>query len=131
MNNGLTEKWSKEWENGKSCQYQKNFKLQKKGIVIKATRKIECIYSRLRLMHSKLNGCLYKIGKHTDGNCSLCNVKEDCLHFLLDCPNTENLRKEIQDKNPQISNWTYEKLLTNSSSIELIVKYIIKNNIPI
>ena len=126
-----TSKWTKEWNNGKICQYQNFFELQKTSSFIKATRKAECIYTRLRMMQAKLNGCLFKTGMHIDGKCLHCNIKEDCPHFLLDCPNTDSLRKEIQIKNPLITNWTYAKLLTNTSSANLIIDYVIKNNIQI
>ena len=125
------EKWELEWVRDKSCQYQKNFELQKACTTLKAPRRAEVIWYRLRLMHSKLNACLFKIGKHSDGLCTVCNIKEDCTHFLLNCKKTEKLRKEIQDQNPLIVNWSYDTLLSNPSSIKTIIKYVIKNNISI
>ena len=124
-------KWEQKWVGDKSSQYQNNFELQKTLTILKAPRRVECIWYRLRLMQSKLNACLFKIGKHSDGLCTECNIKEDCRHFLLNCKKTEILRNEIQRKIPSIVKWSYESLLTNPSSIKLIINHIIKNNIAI
>ena len=85
IKNWVRVKWDREWVRDKSSQYQNNFELQKTLTTLKAPRRVECIWYRLRLMQSKLNACLFKIGKHSDGLCTECNIKEDCTHFLLNC----------------------------------------------
>src|SRR6266516_1511760 len=93
-------------------------------------RRHQIIANRIKLLQSKLNWGLYKIGKHDDGLCDVCSIKEDSNHFLLECSKTAVLRKEIRD---QISlspdKWNYGYLTSIPCVIDLTVKFIIGNNL--
>ena len=127
----IREIWKKEWDQGKICQYQKFFKLQKDVKQYKTRRKNEIIYNRFRMLHTKLNGCMFKLGLHPDGMCSLCNKFDDCCHFIFECQRTEELRKHIKKLYAPGKQWTYSELMADELVLEVIAGFVIKNNVSI
>lgn len=49
-------------------------------------RREQCLFSRMRLGHTKLSASLHLIEKHPTGNCDACNHKETVEHVILICP---------------------------------------------
>src|SRR6218665_3293909 len=59
-------------------------------------RRKEVQISRLRLGKENLNERLLLIKKHENGLCSLCNVRENIKHLLLEC-NKENISNILRN----------------------------------
>jgi len=94
------------------------------------SRRCDIIASRTRLLHSKLNAGLFKIGLHVSGECDLCGVAEDIPHFLLECIRTVQLRQEIKNVVPACKEkWQFQALTTCTTVMDIIVKFIVRNNI--
>ena len=122
-------------QNGKiishAVRYSNVFKMESKYQKINLIRKSECIINRLRLMQTRLNADLFKIGLHADGLCSTCGVLQDCTHFILDCQDSENLRSNIKKSYTVSKPWKYDNLLSDPGVINIIIKYVTTNNILI
>ena len=58
---------------------------------------IRNMFTKLRINHNKLKGCLYN---QEDTNCATCRVTESTMHFLLDCKedNLQKIRTEFYEK---------------------------------
>ncbi len=61
-------------------------------------RRDESIIHRLRLGKCGLNFYLYKIGKHDNGVCEVCQEPEDISHYLLSCTEYILQRNILCDK---------------------------------
>jgi len=105
--------WRKEWEREPKTNYQKVFKINRIYQHLRVTRKTECIINRLRLLQTCLNAGLFKIGLHPDGKCATCGTLQDCEHFIMQCPDTEKLRKDIKNCYPSNKQWSYQNLLSD------------------
>src|SRR6267154_1827567 len=125
----IWEEWKKDWDKRSSCKYQSTYQLNRKYIETFPSRRSDIIKNRLRLLQSRLNAGLQKIGLHADGNCGTCGVLQDNLHFVLECSDTAGLRNLI---NSQLKagdhKWNYAELTTNPKAIEMITTYIIQEN---
>jgi len=128
----IWEEWRREWDNNTTCKYQSIFQLNHKFLQPLVSRRKDIIMSRFRLLQSKLNSGLFKIGLHPDGKCSTCGQTEDTVHFLMDCTNTILLRKQINEKLlvPQ-SKWNYLDLTSDRNVMEIIATHVLQNNIAI
>src|SRR4051812_4149861 len=92
--------------------YQNTFNPTKRYILLNRSRKNDITVNRLRLLQTKLNAGLFKLGLHQNGLCESCNVEGSCQHMLLKCKKTEIL-KNIISKSVQIVShpWEYQELL--------------------
>ncbi len=122
--------WMKDWGERPDGSYQSTYSPSQSKSTCYMSRRFEIIANRIKLLQSKLNGCLFKVGLHPDGKCSTCGVMEDNHHFLMNCVKTEDIRCEIKkytDTNPV--KWSYGDLTINKEVLNIVVKYIISNNI--
>src|SRR6266516_4916277 len=94
VNNWIWSIWKKQWENKTTNQYQNTFKLQQKTLQFNIAWKDSCIVNRLRMLQSRLNAGLHKVGRHDTGLCSTCNTLQTEKHFLLGCIETIELRRK-------------------------------------
>src|SRR5271170_383751 len=85
--------WKVEWAKNKICNYQKYFdEVKTEGYLHgKITRRKGVILNRIRL--SQIG--LAKIGLYPTGNCNVCGRIQDIEHFIHDCIETEDLRKQL------------------------------------
>ena len=89
------------------------------------------VVNRFRLMQTRLKADMFKIDLHEDGRCETCGIPQDCIHFILYCPDTEILRRNIKIVYPSSKPWTYSNLLSDSGALNILVEYVISNNIQI
>ncbi len=122
--------WLHKWGNNPEGTYQCTYAPTSTISRTFSSRRHQIIANRIKLLHSKLNWGLYKIGKHDDGTCEVCSIKEDNNHFLIECSKTAELRKEIRNRiTLSPDKWKYGYLTTIPCVIDLMVKFIIVNNI--
>src|SRR6266516_4934293 len=109
--------------------YQRLFKPSRNFIIPNKSRYKDVICNRLRLLQSNLNAGLHKINLHPNGFCVKCGVEESNTHFLLDCLNTTELRREIKRKcsTPVILS-NYQELTSNQRVLETILEYVTLKN---
>src|SRR3989442_11305801 len=124
-------KWLNEWKANPKGTYQNTFTPNKYFIIPNKSRKKDIILNRMRLLQTKLNSGLHRIGLHQDGLCESCGVEESCQHFILHCPRTAELRKAISRGITSALPCDYQELLSNLSATEIIVNYVIAQNISI
>ena len=70
---------------------------------------------------------MFKIGLVDDPNCDLCKVPQDGTHFLMDCPETDDLRVKIKEeiKRRKLSvNGDFKSWLSNPHIAEIIASYV-------
>src|SRR3989442_2896093 len=105
--------------------YQHIFNPTNNFILPNRSRKNDITVNRLRLLQTKLNAGLYKLGLHQTGLCEMCNVEESCQHMILYCKKTENLRIDIRQSVPTVSKpWDYKDYLSNPKVVDIIINYI-------
>ena len=83
------------------------------------SRRKDVTITRLQLGRCGLNHYLHLMKGHPDGNCNICNIKEDIRHYVLHCkgnPATEV--REWQKSNDSVS--TLEEVLENTELQEII-----------
>ncbi len=128
----INDKWMKNWELNPKGSYQNMYEPTMKFLTPHKSRYRDVIINRLRLLHSKLNSGLFKIGAHETGKCNDCGVEETCVHFILQCSKTTELRKEIQRiYNPDQSAWSYKEMMSNKEVLEKIVNFVKNESIII
>lgn len=59
-------------------------------------RREEVILSRLRLGHTGLSKTLFVIGKHRNGECSVCKEEESVKHIFMKCKKYEREREKLK-----------------------------------
>src|SRR5437867_2241967 len=74
----IWDKWLKKWRENPIGAYQHIFIPTKKFILSNRSRKKDITVNRLRLVQTKLNAGLYKLGLHQTDLCEMCNVEESC-----------------------------------------------------
>ena len=94
-------------------------------------KKKEFIRNRLRLLQTRLNAGMFKTGLHENCNCNTRDILQDCLHFILERPDSENLRSEIKSYYHSAKPWTYQDLISNEHVLNNVASYVINNNISI
>ena len=86
-------------------------------------RQEQSIIFRLRTKHVTLNNHLNKITKNHKPNCRHCNFeKETVNHFLLKCPQLNELREKYLPEYPTINNCLY----ASTEQLQKTCKYFIK-----
>ncbi len=123
--------WMKKWKEKPKGRYQTIFSPTMKCINIpNVSRKKETIISRLRMLQTKLNEGLKKIGKSQTADCDVCGEIESCEHFLLHCSKTEELRRRIQTiLQTNQATWTYQNIMNNQKILDSIASYVIEKGI--
>ena len=128
----IWKKWAFNWTNNtKNCAYQTIFNTPIKYTHCHESRTKDTIVSRIRLQQTKLNGGLHKIGLHADGLCSTCKILENGYHLIMECTNTKELKKRIQDKLPNEDHFKYEFILNSPSIMDIVANYVIEQKINI
>jgi len=94
-------------------------------------RKNEIIINRIRMLQTRLNAGLFKIGLHEDGCCDVCGKLQDCIHFLMECLNTEELRKELNNIPHIGTKWSFQELVSDPEAVQIIIKYINQKEVEI
>src|SRR6267154_45476 len=89
-------KWLNQWSSEPKGNYQVIFPPSKYSTASIKSRKKDVIRNRIILLNTKLNSGLHKLGLHANGNCDICGVQEDSIHFIMECKKTEQLRKDIR-----------------------------------
>lgn len=82
----LREWWQKQWEKEHTGRWF--YSIQRRVGMMRntgKTRREETIISRLRFGHTRLNGTLFKMGKHNSGRCEFCQEEETIEHVMLHC----------------------------------------------
>src|SRR2546425_2414534 len=124
--------WRKKWQLHPNGSYQNTFK---PACYIPATnknRRYDIIKNRFRLLQTKLNSGLYKVGLHDSGLCEECGVEETAFHFLFDCTKNVCLRNSIKRTvNIPLNPSKYQELVSNQKVIDILINYITANNISI
>ena len=126
------DRWRKEWSKEPKTRYQSLFSLYS-GIELNCkSRKKEKILNRFKLLQTKLNAGMKKIGLHPTGLCESCNVTEDTFHLLISCTRTAILKKKICSiQNLEINQKNYQKLINNPEVQDILVNFIQDNHIEI
>ena len=124
----IKDKWRYKWNNQPSGNYQRTF-IFHDGFSYKfKSRKIEIIALRFRMLQTRLNQGLLKINLHPTGLCDQCGIMQDSSHYIFDCVNTEELRKELYQLNKVKSDSiTCGELLSNPNALLTLAKYFAKN----
>ena len=126
------DRWKDDWGKNQTTKYQNIFSLQSYGWVNNTTRKRDTIINRLRLLQTYLNGDQHKIGLHKDGLCLTCGVTQDPVHFIMDCPDTTNLRTSIRKSfGKSAGEWSYKNIISDPLSTDIVINYVLKHNISI
>ena len=122
--------WLEKWGSTPYGSYQATYAPTSKQSIFFKSRRSEIIVHRIKLLQSQLNAGLFKIGMHTDGNCSICGVTDNNHHFLLDCASTVELRNDIR-RLVAVSpgKWNYRDLTSNNCVLDIMIKYITSKNI--
>jgi hypothetical protein len=104
-------KWNNmpiEWKNATSLeQFKENITPQKTKVpnhFYHGDRKSQILHTRLRLRCSNLNEDLYNVNLNETPLCKCGEALEDAEHFLIECPNYEELREELAETYP---NWYF------------------------
>jgi len=125
-------KWLQDWSSKPSSRYQHCYSPRRDCFMIKKSRRQEITICRLRMLQSNLRGDQFKINMHNDGLCDVCENNEDCFHLVMSCQKTEQMRLAIKANSPHLrNNWSYEKILSDETAINIIIDYLQKNNIEI
>jgi len=127
----IWDSWMKEWESEPVTTYQKMFQIKRKYKKFQLSRKAERIINRFRLLQTRLNAGLFKIGLHADGICTTCGTTQDCFHFIMECIDTEKLRNDIKIHYSSEKLWTYPNLLSDPGVMDILTKYVLENKIAI
>jgi len=120
-----------QWENKSTNQYQNTFSLQQKYLQFNIPWKDACIVNSSRMLQSRLNAGLHKVGRHETGLYCTCNTLQSEKHFILDCVETTELRKKYKFIYDSSKPWNFQQLLSDKGAIEQIIKYVHANNISI
>ncbi len=126
------DRWFTEWRNNPRGSYQETFKPVKKYSTPFKSRQRDIIATRIRCLQSKLNSGLFKVGLLDHAKCIICDVEESNKHFIMDCKKTECLRTLI--KNSSLihpSNWNFAAITSDRRVMDIIVNFVIKNDIDI
>ena len=128
----IWDRWCKQWETNPTGSYQKLFKPTARFLTPNVSRRSDVTISRIRMLQSKLNAGLHKLGLHPDGNCEACGVEETSEHFLIKCIKTDKLRKEIFRRCTGLSiPLNFQELTSNKEAIDIIINYIRSENISV
>ena len=123
-------KWQKMWDLSEKGRFYYNLVpvVSKEVKFTDENRRKEVSITRLRFNHCLLNSTLYLMNKHDDGKCGFCMVKEDVVHFLLDCLEFQRLQQKIVsimlDKGLTVN---ITNLLGSRSLEELVWEYIVES----
>ena len=129
--------WNNEWKHMRGATEYSNIhhtntpNLTQNNFIF--NRKYEIITNRLRLgTNNCLNYYLHKIGKSDTPLCDVCHVDENTKHFLTECSKHKTLHDEIKHLSKYKDLTTnLSKILSNTTLLFVIIKYITKNNIRI
>src|SRR6267154_2613471 len=132
VNGWILRKSKEDWSSNIRCDYQKIFPYSSKAIFWNIPRAQEIIVSRLRLLQSRLNSGLFKLGLHNTGLCEKCGSLEDSIHFIMECPVLDVLRanflKHLQNKGIL---WSFLSVVNDEYIMLSLAKFIIDNKIKI
>ena len=124
--------WIEKWKTNPIGTYQNTYPPTRLTIPIFKTRKKDIVKNRIRMLHTKLNSGLHKLGLHPSGECDVCGVEETVQHFILYCIKTEELRKVIFSLYPVSElNPSFQELTSNSSVMEKIADFVMRTNLSI
>ena len=119
------------WSTQINCFYQTVFKTPSYYSYSHGSRRKDAIISRIRLQHTKLNGGLHKIGCHKDGLCPTCKTIQNGYHFIMECTNTKELKKKIEDNLTNNEDYNYPSIISNPKLLDIVMNYIIEMQVTI
>jgi len=113
VDNHITEKWQKEWEEGKTGRalFEIEPAVSHRIKYTHKSRAQESMITRMRLGKCYLNSYLHKISVRPDGLCDHCNEIETIEHFILKCKANKELTNEI------VSSCKTLKLIANVANV--------------
>ena len=104
------EDWMNMWATGTTGRavYRHMNSVKQNDSIRALPRKEQTAIFRLRTQHVPLNQHLNRINPEHPPMCPLCNAQfESTQHFLLLCPNLQDLREQLLPKSPDINNTLY------------------------
>ena len=114
-----------EWEKYCTCKYKEVYTLNRLEFSTKGmSRRQETIINRLRLQQNGLNAGKYKLGLHETGNCDSCGSFQDVKHFLMECKETRDLRKELKTVITNEKDWNIKYITTEKDTTRIVINYI-------
>uniref|UniRef100_A0A8C2HUK7 Uncharacterized protein n=1 Tax=Cyprinus carpio TaxID=7962 RepID=A0A8C2HUK7_CYPCA len=130
----LKVRWQKQWDMEKKGRWF--YRIQRKVGEMRSAgknRRDEIVISRMRFGHTRLNGTLYKMGKHDTGRCTFCGQEETVEHVMIYCQKYEFERRILIEKLRKIKmRFILGDILQNKSGNEcysFIFQYLRKNNL--
>jgi hypothetical protein len=122
------ELWDKEWRNTKRAGLLRQISKRGGATGYKfykgfSNRQACTELAQLRTEHCRLNAYLHRIGKRESAECECGYEKETVEHFILECPNYKEQRKELRKK-AGARRMRADKLLGNSRLAKHTLEYI-------
>ena len=129
----IWKEWVKDWKAKVTCRYQDVFELKREGYRGNNMVRIkETIVNRIRLLQTRLNSDLFKIGLHENGLCEKCQVKQDIFHFIYECSDSVILRDNLRyASDDQLSLMGLNEITTSKKLCNVLIDYILANKIDI
>ena len=94
-------------------------------------RREETILNRIRLLQTKLNSGLQKIGLHKDGRCDTCNLRQDLEHFVFECVETLEMREKIKAAWKGNGSMCLKEICSKKVYQDIMIEFVLKNSITI
>jgi len=94
----FTDKWQDSWDYSRTGDFYRDL-YPIVGYKVKNQqypRSKDVQLTRLKLGHVRLQDKLFQIGSTESPNCARCQVVEDVRHFLLECPNQDELQQKLE-----------------------------------
>jgi ribonuclease HI len=121
------EKWQQIWDKGKTGReyYKMEPIVTTKLKYASKTREQDKIITRFRLRNCRLNAYLYRMKKHPDGLCDICQTPETVDHFLTKCNRNQSLIIKLNRlcQNKYIPFET-DYILTNTDLCDTVFEFI-------
>ena len=91
------EKWKEQCELTRKGLYRKNLQTEIKSSpwLYNKNRRLEIVIARLRMGHVEVNQHLHRFKRSLSPKCSTCNVDEDVVHFVMQCPAFQPQRRQM------------------------------------
>ena len=124
----VTQYWKKRWTEYKGRNHLGSIisDIQDAPKIKHSSRRMEILFSQLRLGRCRLNAPLYKIKKADSPLCEHCPEEETPSHYLLKCSYYEEERKNLMEElgKLNIKKVTIRTLLTNHLATPFVEKFI-------
>lgn len=123
-----TAEWQKMWDKDRRGRhfYTISPSVQGETLYTGKNRRVEVLFTRLRLGHCGLAGHLAKIGKHPDGLCAHCKQDQTVKHVFMECPLYAEKRRELfKSVAPKTRSVELKTLLSPSHGQDNVVQAVL------